>query len=170
MHRYQAWSGAMVTTAPVVPIATGTATKTLLQISTPSTRQIKIIGWGYELDGPPGADGTVDLIESDTAATVTAHVAAGVQPQVPGMPPSLMTLGASNTGYNSSVETAPTVTRTLANKRVGSVSAEAAPVLSYEWFWLPGFEPVVAVSKFVRLRATMPTTGVNATAWLLWDE
>lgn len=170
MHRYQAWSGAMVTTGPVAPIATGTATKTILQLSTPSDRQIKLIGWGYSLDAPPGADGTVDLIESDTPATVTAHLAAGVQPQVPGMPGSKLTLGAGNTGYNSSAETAPTVTRSFANKRVGSVSAEAAPLLDLDYYWLPGFEPVVGVSKFVRLRMTMPTTGVNATAWLLWDE
>jgi hypothetical protein len=156
--------------APITPVATGTTIKTMLQLSTPSTRQIKLIGWGYELDAPPGADGTVDLVEADTAATVTAHVAAGVQPQVPGMPPSLLTLGTGNTGYTSSVETAPTVTRLFATKRVGSVSAEAAPVLSYEWFWLPGFEPVVAVSKFVRLRMLTPTTGVNAVCWVLWEE
>lgn len=160
----------MATTAASAAVTTGTSIKTMLQLSTPATRQIMLLGWGYSCDDPPGADGVFDLIESDTAATVTAHVAAGVQPLNPGSPASLLTLGVSNTGYTSSSETAPTTTRTFDAVSVSSVSAEAAPHMRYEYFWLPGEGPVVAVSKFVRLRATTPTTAVDLRCWILWSE
>lgn len=170
LHRYRAWNSAMVTTAAPAAVTTGTSIKTMLQLAAPSTRQIMLLGWGYSIDDPPGADAVIDLIQSDTAATVTAHGASGVQPINPGSPASLLTLGTSATGFTSSSETAPVTTKTFDAVSISSVSAEAAPSMRYEYFWLPGEGPVVAVSTFVRLRATTPTTAVDMRCWLLWSE
>lgn len=170
LHRYKCFNAAMATSASMATVTTGTTIKTMLQLSNPSTRLIQIVGWGYSLDDPPGADSVFDLIESDTAATVTAHVAAGIQPVRSGIPASLLTLGVSNTGYTSSSETAPTTTRTLDIVSLSSVSAEAAPKMHHEYWWPEGDGPVIAVSKFVRARATTPTTAVDGRWWIVWDE
>src|SRR6266481_5596570 len=74
MHRYTCWNGAMPTTAALPAVATGTTIKTMLQIATPPTRQIIILAWGFTLDTHPGASSVFELIETDVAASVTAHV------------------------------------------------------------------------------------------------
>lgn len=170
LHRYRCYNSAMATTASMASVTTGTTIKTMLQLSTPSTRLIKLLAWGFSTDDPPGADAVFDIIESDTAATVTAHVASGVQPIVSGIPASLLTLGASNTGFTSSSETNPTTTRTLDIVRMSSVSAEAAPVMEYKQVWDWDSAPVIAVSKFVRIRATTPTSAVDMSTWAEWCE
>ncbi len=161
MHRFKTWNGPMPTTAAQQQVTTGTAIKTMLQLSTPSTRQIQLISWGYSIDDPAGADGVIELLQTDVAATVTAHVAAGVQPLDPNAPPSLLTLGTSNTGYTSSAE---------GSMSLSSVSAEAAATMVYAYQWMPDERPIVAVSKFLRVRATTPTTAVDMRCWICWDE
>src|SRR6185369_15049761 len=170
VHRYSCWNGAMPTTAALASISTGTTIKTMLQIATPSTRQIVVLAWGFTLDDPPGADAVFELIETDVAATVTAHVAAGVQPVNSGMPASLMTLGTSATGYTSSAEGSVTTTRTLDIVAMSSVSAEAAPFLTYEKEFPDYRLTTVSVSKFLRVRATTPTSAVDMRCWIAWDE
>src|SRR6185369_497507 len=122
----------MATTAAQASVSTGTTIKTMLQIATPATRQIVILAWGFTLDDPPGADAIFELIQTDVAATVTAHVASGVQPVNPGMPASLMTLGTSATGFTASAEGTPAATKIFDSVAMSSVSAEAAPFLTYE--------------------------------------
>lgn len=170
MHRYLAWNAAMVTTAAQPTVTTGTTIKTMLQIATPATRQIAVLAWGYSLDDPPGADAVFELIQTDVAATVTAHAASGVQPVVAGMPASLVTLGTSATGYTGSVEGSITTTKIFDAVSMSSVSAEAAPVLTYRRDFNDYEIPIVDVSKFLRIRATTPTTAVDMRCWILWDE
>lgn len=170
MHRYKTWNGAMPTTAALPAVTTGTVIKTMLQLATPSTRQIQVYGWGFTLDDPPGADAVFELIEVDVAATVTAHVAAGVHKLIPGQPDSLLTLGVSATGYSASAEGTPTASRLFDTVSMSSVSAEAAPFLTYRYNFPEGEEPVVAVSKFLRVRATTPTTAVDMRCFVIHDE
>jgi hypothetical protein len=170
LHVYKAWNSAMVTTASPAAVTTGTTIKTMIQLATPATRLIKILGWGYSCDDPPGADAVFDLIQSDTAATVTAFSASGVQPVGAGVPASLLTLGVSASGFTSSSETAPTVTKTFDVVRMSSVSAEAAPKMTHERWWDWDAAHTVAVSSFVRMRATTPTTAVDLTTWICWSE
>lgn len=160
----------MPTTAALAAVTTGTAIKTMLQIAPPSTRQIAVLAWGFSVDDPPGADAVFELIQTDVAATVTAHVATGVIPAVPGMPASLVTLGTSATGYSASVEGTPTSTRLFDTVSMSSVSAEAAPVLTYAKKFDDYEIPIVAVSTFLRVRATTPTTAVDMRCWVVWDE
>lgn len=170
MHRYRMFNSAMATTAATVAVTTGTAIKTMLQGSTPATRQMTLISWGFSIDDPPGADAVVELIQTDVAATVTAHVAAGVQPLDPNAPASLLTLGTANTGYTASAEGTTTASRIFDAVSLSSVSAEAATGMLYTYQWMPDERPIVAVSKFLRVRVTTPTTAVDMRCWFVWDE
>jgi hypothetical protein len=165
MHRYMTWNGPMPTSAAQQAVTTGTSIKTMLQLGVPATRQIQLLSWGFTVDATEA--GTVELIQSDTAATVTAHVAAGVQPLTPGQPPSLLTLGTTATGYTSSSETAPVTVRVFDVHKIQA--ADGASVTEVEKIWVPDARPIVAVSTFVRVRATFGTA-VNMTCWICWDE
>lgn len=167
-HVYKAWNGPMPTSGAQASVATGTAIKTLLQIAAPASRQLTIISWGVTYSSAAGAEGTVELLETDVAATVTAHVASGVQPQNPGAPASLVTLGASATGYTATVEGAIAATRMFDAKKIPA-SLTGSPA-QYDKQFMPREQPIVAVSKFLRVRITTPTTGVNALAWICWEE
>ena len=168
MHRYKTWNGPMPTTAAQAAVTTNTAIETLLQVATPSTRMLQVIAWGYSLDDPPGADAVIELLHPDVAATVTAHVASGVQPLDPNAPASLVTLGASATGYTATVEGSTAAARVFDAQSLSSTSGESA--LSYSYQFMPDERPFVAVSKFLRVRITTPTTGVGARCWVVWDE
>jgi hypothetical protein len=168
VHRYKTWNGPMPTTAAQQSVTTGTSIKTMLQLSTPATRELQVIAWGFSSDDPPGADGVVELLQTDVAATVTAHVAAGVQPLDPNAPASLLTLGTTNTGYTSSAEGSITATRVFDVVSLDSVAGNSPLVYVYQF--MPDERPIVAISKFLRVRATTPTTAVDLRCWVVWDE
>jgi hypothetical protein len=168
LHRYKTWNGPMPTTAAQQSVTTGTSIKTMLQLSTPATRELQVIAWGFSSDDPPGADGVFELLQTDVAATVTAHVAAGVQPLDPNAPASLLTLGTANTGYTSSAEGSTAATRVFDVVSLDSVAGNSPLVYVYQF--MPDERPIVAVSKFLRIRATTPTTAVDLRCWVVWDE
>lgn len=169
-HRYTCWNAAMATTAALAAVSTGTTIKTMLQIATPSTRQITLISWGFTFSEPAGAVGTIELIETDVAATVTAHVAAGVQPITPGAPASLMTLGTAATGFTASAEGSITTTRSFPGGTFRLPTTATGSPMQFPYQWMPDERPVVAVSKFLRVRATTPTSGINLLTWITWEE
>lgn len=158
----------MATTAAVTPVALANGVKTVLQIATPSTRQCQIIAWGYSLSVTPPGITTIELLQTDVAATVTAHVAAGLQPLDPNAPASLMTLGTSATGYNATVEGTPTATRTFDQMQLGIAAGNNSLEFSYQF--MPDERPIVAVSKFLRIRTTSTSTTPTIDAWVTWDE
>ena len=168
MHRYKTWNGPMPTTAAQASVTTGTAIKTMLQLATPATRQIQLIAWGFSSDDPPGADGVIELLQTDVAATVTAHSASGVQPLDAGLPASLLTLGASATGFTATAEGSTTATRVFDVVSLSSATGESP--LTYAYQWMPDERPIIAVSKFLRVRATTPTTALDLRCWIVWDE
>jgi hypothetical protein len=158
----------MPTTAAQAAVTTGTSIKTMLQLATPSTRQIQLISWGFSSDDPPGADGVIELLQTDVAATVTAHVASGVQPLDPNAPASLLAPGTTATGYTSSSEGAITATRMFDVVSLSSATGESP--LTYSYQWMPDERPIIAISRFLRVRATTPTTAVDLRCWICWDE
>ena len=168
IHKFKTFNSPMVTTAAPVKVTTGTSLKTLLQLATPSTRMIQLISWGYELDAVPASgSGTIELVETDVAATVTAHAASGVQPLYPGIPASLLTLGTSATGYTASAEGTVTTTRSFDNNVIPSTAGDAST--SYDYQWMPDERPWVNISKFLRVRVTF-TAAVNALVWVCHEE
>lgn len=169
MHRYKVYNAAMATTAATASTSTGTAIKTMLQLATPATRQIQLISWGFTVDDPPGADASIELIQTDVAASAgTAHVAAGVQPLDPNAPASLLTLSTSATGFSFGTENTATASRVFDIVSLSSVSGESP--LTYSYQFMPDERPVVAISKFLRIRATTPTTAVDLRCWICFDE
>lgn len=170
MPVYTAYNAAMATTAATAKVTTGTSIKTMLQVATPSTRQIQILSWGYSIDAAPATTGTgvVELIQTDVAATVTAHIASGVQPIDPNGTASLMTLGSSATGYTSTNEGTPTATRLFDTQLILGVS-NGAQDNNYLRDWMPDERPLVAVSKFLRVRVTF-SAAVNMLTWVTWAE
>lgn len=166
-HRYMAWNGPMPTTAAQASVAVANGVKTMLQIAAPSTRQLQIVEWGFSVDVAPGGIGTVELIQTDVAATVTAHVAAGVQPLTPGLPASLVTLGTSATGYTASVEGSTTASRVFDAQAFPSA---AGTELRYVHQFMPDNRPIVAVSTFLRVRTTFTSTTPKMLAYVIWEE
>lgn len=162
---YIATTGAMATTAASVKLATTTTIKTLLQISSSATRPLLICEWGISFDGNvAGQPIEVELIDTFAiAATVTAHVAAGVQPyDDPNAPASTVTLGTGATGYNASAEGTTTTSRYADLQLV-------APTNQYVKQWPLGREFQLPVSHNLRVRVTS-ATALNAYAYVMWVE
>lgn len=162
------WNNAAPTTAAQASVTTGTAIKTMLQLATPAARQIQILEWGFSLDDPPGADGVIELLQTDVAATVTAHVSGGVPNLDPNGIGTSLTLGTSATGYTASAEGTTTAARVFDTVSLSSVSGESG--LQYVRQFMPDARPIVAVSKFLRVRATTPTTASDMRCWVLFAE
>lgn len=165
MHRYKMFNSFMPTTSAVAKVSTGTAIKTMLQISTPSTRQLQIISWGFSLDAPP--NGTIELIQTDVAATVTAGIVSTVPSLDPNAPASLMPLGTAATGFTASAEGTTAASRLFDGQVFGNTAAYND--LNYSYQFMPDERPIVAVSKFLRVRVTFGTS-VNMLTWVVWDE
>ena len=164
MALYLLANGPQQTTAAFATVATGTSIKTMLQFKPSATVAAKIIEWGISFDGSAAATpGKVELIETDVAATVTAHVAAGVMKyNAPNDVASLVTLGTSATGYTASAEGTTTASRVLDYQLI-------APTNQYVKQFPLGREPEVAASKFLRVRVTFGTA-VNAICYVIWEE
>lgn len=167
VQKYISWNSAMPTSSGLVKVSTGTSIKTMLQIATPSTRMFTIVSWGYTLDAVPATSGQVELLETDVAATVTAHVAAGVQPLMPGVPASLATLSTSGTGYSASAEGTIAASRVFDNAQIPTTAG--ATDIQYDYEFMPDARPVVNVSKFLRVRVTFGAA-VNMSCYVVWEE
>lgn len=168
MPVYTVYNAPMATTAATAKVTTGGAIKTMLQLATPSTRYIELISWGYSLDIAPGGASIVELIQTDVAATVTAHIASGVQPIDSNAPASLLTLGTTATGYTATAEGTTTASRIF--KAVQVPSTAGVTDLTYEWQWMPDERPIIAVSKFLRIRTTFATSSSNMSCWVTFRE
>jgi hypothetical protein len=120
MARYKIYNGPAPTSASQVAVTTGTAIKTLLQVQVSGTLGCHIVEWGISFDGAAMAAGIeVELVETDVAATVTAHVTGGIvrldEAAVQGGDPvtNLILVGTAATGYTATAEGTITATRML---------------------------------------------------------
>jgi hypothetical protein len=165
---YRIWNGPSPTAAGQVSVAVANGVKTMVQLSTPSDMQIRIVGWGYSLDVAPAGIGEVELLETDVAATVTAHVAAGIVKLDPNARDSRLTLGTGATGYTASVEGAITASRVFGARKVPI--AAGSTDLSYDWIWPYNTGPVVAHSKFLRVRTTFTATTPTMLCYVDFDQ
>lgn len=146
---------------PVV-VATGTAVKSVLQVATPSTTDIRVVAWGVSFAGivPTEAAGICTLADFDVAATVTTLTPE--QWEADRLQNSLCVGGTTATGYNASAEgTIGATTRILDSQLVHPQSGYSV------WFPDPG--PRVPVSRFLRIRTTFAVT-VNCLPWIIWGE
>lgn len=165
MARYRIYNGAAPTTAKFVAVTTGTAIKTLLQVKLGSTITGKVTAWGISFDGSAAATPIpCELIETDVAATVTAHVAAGcvkydTAAQQAGDPTTaLISVGTAATGYTGTAEGSITATRMLDSQLV-------APTNQFIYQWPLGQEPAITPALFLRIR-THAAAAVNAVCFI----
>jgi hypothetical protein len=150
---------------PIVVALVAATAKTVLQVVTPSTTDIRVLGWGVSFDGASGTGIPVicQLIDATETATVTS-----LTPEAWGnatAPASLCVGGTAATGYNASVENVGTLTtsRQLDAQHVHPQSGYGV------YFPEVRVQPRVAVSRCLRIRCTAPA-GVNVLPWILWDE
>lgn len=154
---------AMQTTAAPAGVTTGTSIKTMLQVK--PFVPVRIVEWGYFLDGSP-SDLKVELIETDVAATVTAladadvtkydQVSDGVAASVAGL-----TLGTSATGFTSSAEGSITAVRNLDGPQITSLKTFV------KQFPL-GERPLIQTAKFGRIRVHAGTA-VNMLCYMILE-
>jgi len=146
-------NGPAPTTAAQALVTTSATLATLLQVklgSTLVTPRAKVVEWGVSFSGSAAAAPfKCELLTSTTAATVSAHVAAGIvnlDPQAAtptdGFPFQLTT---STTGYTSSAEGTPAGVRMLDVQQI-------APTNQYVKQWPLGREPMFEVSDYLRIR------------------
>lgn len=153
------------TTSPFMPVVValgaGTA-KTVLQVATPSTTDILVLGWSVSFDGASGTAIPVicQLGDGDVAATVTALTpdAFGNNQQQA----SLCVGGTSATGYNASVEGTMT-TFTQAD------AGHTHPQAGYGVWFPESARRRVGPSRFLRIRCQAPAA-VNVIPCIWWAE
>lgn len=152
---YSAYNTAVPTTAAGTVVSTGTAIKTLLQLTCPSGTQAYIVEWGISFDGNPSAIKT-ELINTTTVAGGTPTA---VTPAVltPGGPVSKLTAGFSPTTEGTVVATCRVFDYQLLSTN------------TYVKQWPLGYEPVLDVSQVVRVRVTA-AVAVNAICYIVWRE
>lgn len=156
----------MPTTAAQAVVTTGTAIKTLLQVKPGATVTARIREWGISFDGSAAATPIkVELCQTDVAATVTASAAADIvkfdAAALMGGDPTtaLFAVGTTSTGYTSSNEGSITAVRMFDVQLI-------APTNQYVKQFPLGGEPVVELSKFLRVRVTAGSA-VNAYTYVL---
>lgn len=165
-QRYLVANGPMPTTAALPKVTTGTAIKTLLQLATSSGNPIKVEEWGIGFDGIAAATPIqCELIDTGAvAATVTAHVAAGVMQydSIADGGAATVTLGTTATGYTATAEGTITATR------LGDIQLVAPSSLYVKQFPL-GREFFVPGGRFVRIRVTA-AAAVNAWCYMIFSD
>ncbi len=167
MARYLIQNGPMQTTSQFAGVTTTTSLKTLLQVKPGTTNAIKIVEYGISFDGSAAATPiTVELIETDVAATVTASVANDITKYdadaLNGGDPttSLIAVGTTSTGYTSSGEGSITASRNLDGTQL------VAPTNQYVKQFPLGERPVIQPSKFARIRVKAGAA-VNAICYMI---
>jgi FlaG/FlaF family flagellin (archaellin) len=165
---YKIFNGPAPTTAAQVAVATGTSIKTLLQIK-PGPRVVaRVKEWGISFNGSAAATpGRVELCVTDVAATVTAHVAAGIhkidsRALAAGDPTTdAFEVGTTATGYTSSGEGSIAAVRQLDVQFI-------APTNQYIFQCPLGLEFIINPGEFGRVRVHFGAS-VDAVTYVLLE-
>lgn len=162
---YSIFNGPMPTTAAQVPVTTGTAIKTLLQLK--PFNICRIVEWGISFDGSAAATPIkCELLDTGTVfGTVTASADADIAKlsSVEQAAASVagLTLGTSATGYTCTSEGSITAVRMFDAQLV-------APTNQYVKQFPLGFQPQCIIGNAVRIRVTAGAA-VNAYAYMIID-
>lgn len=166
MALYLIANGPAPTTAAQAVVTTSTAIRTMLQLASSATKPFKIVEWGISFDGSAAAAPIrCELVETDVAATVTAHATAGIirldgEALAGGDPvTNLLPVGVAATGYTATAEGTIAATRMLDVQLI-------APTNQYVKQFPLGREPIVQILKFARIRVTA-VAAVNAYCYMI---
>lgn len=167
MARYKIYNGPSPTIVSQAAVATGTSLKTMLQVQLGTVLGARIVEWGISFDGAAMAAGIeCELIEQDVAATVTAHVTAGIvrldDAALQGGDPvgSIILVGVAATGYTSSAENSPTVSRLLDAQFID-------PAANYPYQFPLGERPYLRPGTFFTKVRVKAAAGVNALCYVV---
>jgi hypothetical protein len=154
---YIAYSSAVPTTAVQAKTTTGTAIKTLLQLTAPANQRIKIISWGVSFDASAAATpGACELLGTGTVAGGTPTAV------TPTLWDSGESAAQSTAGFAPATEGTITTTRLFDGQLV-------APTSQYVREFSLGREPIIAASGVVRVRVHFAGS-IGALAWIHWEE
>lgn len=149
---YTVLNGAVPGVAAAVPITTGTAIKTMLQLQPSANVAIRVVEWWTEFDGSAAATPIKVEVIANTGGpqtTLTTYAAADIAPaNDPNAAAWDGTLASNASGFGTgAVEITPTTVRNLATHLV--------PPTSGIYIQYPlGREPEVKVSTYLRHRVT----------------
>ena len=154
---YRIGNYAAPTAAVAVAVDTGTTIITMVQVKLGrAILRAKVVEWGINFDGAALATPIVCELVSTQAinATVTAHVAAGVQNLDPlGAAPTDLDpfdFGTAATGFEASAEGSISATRHL------DAPQFVLPTNQYIKQWPLGREPAFDGAEFLRIRVHAP--------------
>lgn len=165
---YGVINGPAPTAGAVTPkVATGATIKTLIQLATSATREIRVVQHYITMDAFVAAQPVqYELSSADnltTPATVTAYAAADIRKvNDPNAVASTVALGINASGFTASAEGTYTTPFTIEQQLV---SPTAGIYIQYP----QGREAEVRVSSLLRQRVTAPAT-VNAITGVMWEE
>ena len=139
----------------------------MLQVQVSATLGMHIVEWGISFDGAAMAAAIqCELIETDVAATVTAHVTAGIvrldEAAVQGGDPvtNLILVGTAATGFTATAEGTITASRLFDAQQVD-------PAVNYVMQFPLGERPYMRPGSFyTRIRVTAPAA-VNAYCYIV---
>lgn len=152
---YKVYNAAVPTTAAMVTVATGTAIKTLLQLTAPSNNDVQIIAWGIDFETVPTAHVHASLIHTTTVAGT-------------GMTAVVPTVWQDGPAAVSVAGFSPTAEGTVA-ATTRSLDTHLLMSNSYAWEFSLEREPEIPASGVCRIRV-VTTASVNALCWLLFRE
>lgn len=137
----------------------------LLQLSTPSTRQISLVEYGISMSGSP-AGAELLLISTNAACATTGAVAGIIAPytNTGGVPTALCTSGTSNSCYYTAANAGSTGTVE------GVYDQQLLTTNTYVKQFPLAREPIVNVSNFLTISVMVPTTAVNCFCYVIWRE
>lgn len=149
----------------VTGISSLTALATMLQVATPSTTPITVVGWGISFAGVASADppGLVQLMATDTGMSG----ATSLTPDFYSGDPSKASLCVGGTGATAVHDGSVTETTITASRLLDSQYVH--PQTGYACWFPPDVRPMVPVSYFLRVRVTF-TVAVNCLPWIVYDE
>lgn len=159
-------AGASHTAAGVVTeVSTLTSLATMLQVATPSTTQIVVLGWGISFKGVVASDtpGMVYLLDSDAAMTGATSLTPDAYGN-PSAPASLCVGGTGATAVNDGAVTEGTIT---ASRLLDA--QEVHPQSGYGVWYPADNRPRIAVSRFLRVRVSF-AVAISCLPWIVWDE
>jgi hypothetical protein len=151
------------TSNAITEVATSAAVKTVLQILTPSTTDIRVHGWGISFKGisATAEPGNVVLVDVDVAATTGTSLTPDKW-ESDDAPSSLCVGGTGATGYGFAAEGTITASRFL--------DAQAVHPQTGYGVWFPeGRRPKAKASRSLRIRTTFDVD-INCIPWCVWEE
>lgn len=139
---------------------------TMLQVGTPATTGIKILGWGISFDGVTATDapGVCYLIDCDVGMSAAASLTPAGFNKLGKDVASLCVGGTGATCVHDGTVTEGTITAS------NIIDMQEVHPQSGYGVWFPAHAlPEVAVSRFVRVRVNF-AVAVNCLPWIVFQE